>query len=137
MPAALKPSNVSAPRTRNAARWRSSPFALGVLVGEDAVAAGARVVHGGQTGRGQQLRDVRHALAAALALLLGREGFARADLAEDVARQLGDAAGQLAGSSRKKRPWSGSGVSLVMPASSNALVLYQLVWPPRWLTTIG
>ena len=37
-----------------------------------------------------------HALAAALALLLRRERLARADLAEDVARQLGDAAGQLA-----------------------------------------
>ena len=33
---------------------------------------------------------------AALALLLRRERLARADLAEDVARQLGDAAGQLA-----------------------------------------
>ena len=37
-----------------------------------------------------------HAVAAALALLLGRERLARADLVEDVARQLGDAAGQLA-----------------------------------------
>ena len=41
-------------------------------------------------------RDVPHAVAAALALLLRRERLARADLVEDVARQLGDAAGELA-----------------------------------------
>ena len=42
-----------------------------VLVGEDAVAIGAGVVDRGETRRGQQLRDVPHAVSAALALLLG------------------------------------------------------------------
>src|SRR5438094_625821 len=37
----------------------------------------------------------------------------------------------------KNRPSGGSGVSFVMPASSSALLLYQLVWPPRCATTTG
>ena len=39
--------------------------------------------------------------------------------------------------SRKKRPSGGSGVSFVMPASSSALLLYQVVWPPRCATETG
>src|SRR5687768_2407533 len=53
-------------------------------------------MHTGQTGGGHQLRDMRLALATTLALLLWRENLARADLVEDVARELGDTAGQLA-----------------------------------------
>ena len=68
-----------------------------VLVGDDPIAIGAGIVDRREAGRGQQLRDVTHPVAAALALLLGRERLARADFAEDVARELGDASGELAG----------------------------------------
>ena len=75
-----------------------------VFVGEDAIAIGAGVVDRRQPGCGQQLRDVAHAVAAALALLLRRERLARADLAEDVARELGDAARELAGLVAEEAP---------------------------------
>ena len=39
--------------------------------------------------------------------------------------------------SRAKRPSGGSGVSRVMPASSNAVLLNQFVCPPRWATSTG
>ena len=106
-----------------------------VLVGEDAVAIGAGVVHRRQARRGEQLRDVPHAVAAALALLLRRERLPLADPVEHVARVLGDAAGQLAVFVAEEAAVIGIGrAACVMPASSNALLLYKLVWPPRCAT---
>ena len=70
--------------------------AVRILIGENLIAARLRVVHGGQPRRGEQPGHVRHSLEASAALLLGAERLASPDRIEHVARELGDAAGQLA-----------------------------------------
>ena len=67
-----------------------------VLVGQDVLGRRPGVVDRREPARIEQLRHVPHAVARAGALLLRREGLALANAIEDVARVLGDLAGQLA-----------------------------------------
>ena len=80
---------------------------------------------------------MRHPVLSALARLLGRKLLALADVVEDPRASSATLPVNSPASSRKNRPCSGSRVCRVMPASSSALLLYQLVWPPRWFTATG